>query len=618
MKIIHSFDTWLGGREQQQDDWGFNEFLDNPQVISSEGALAVVADGMGGLAFGHEASKVAKTTFLDAFRDRMRQGAGREIASALRSSIEVANNAVLELSRRHQLEGDIGTTLIAAVLKGPFLYWISVGDSRIYIARNNELVQVTLDHNYETELVLANTEYADARNHPEGHALTSYLGIPHLNQVDQNIKPFKLLPGDVVLLCSDGLFNVLPDKEILSIVQKSPGDKIANNLLAAVKPRSSPEQDNTTVLSFKIGEERRQKPPVTARRDDLPVTIRNHEGGHAGNYSNTEQGGAKATIKIPRALLATVLLLMVATAVLFFRGQFSGAQDACEARNDSFRVDEHSLGLFDILKNDTCSDEQIERVELADMGTLGQVLWDEDQEQLKFLAGDSPGVDSVTYRLFIDGDSSQLATVIINVRAVNDPPHAFFDREATTGQEAVTISPLSNDTDPEEDSLFIFEINEPQYGTLEPLYDSDRTFTYTPDGTGNVQDRIQYIVSDGKSSDTGQIIIDVNFENQRPIANNDEIEVHQSDAIAETEIPLSVLENDEDPNPGDKQHLRVVSYSGEPKGKVSVRRGQLYYSLGLEEYEQDAFTYTISDGALTSEARVTIIVTGSNTDAEND
>ena len=149
------------------------------------------------------------------------------------------------------MEGQIGTTLAAAVIKDDEFYWASVGDSRIYLYRRGRLIQLTTDHDYARELAreveLGRISPEDAANHPQCRALTSYLGSPFLQEIDRNEDPVILEEGDRILLCSDGLYKTLPEEEILKLLDDEP-QHAADNLIEATLARGKTTQDNVTVV----------------------------------------------------------------------------------------------------------------------------------------------------------------------------------------------------------------------------------------------------------------------------------------------------------------------------------------------------------------------------------
>jgi protein phosphatase len=246
MRIIPGNAQHLGSRQEQQDDFGFSN-IENVAFVNHGGVLAVVTDGMGGLAQGREASLIAKKTMLREYEEK---AVNKTIPQALIRALSATNTKVLELARQAGLEGQIGTTLTAAVIKGDELYWVSVGDSRVYLYRQGKLMQLTTDHDYARELArevaLGRIGPEKADSHPQRQALTSYLGLPFLHEIDRNEVPVILEAGDRILLCSDGLYKTLPDAEIVNSLDREP-QQAADSLIEATLARGKTNQDNVTV-----------------------------------------------------------------------------------------------------------------------------------------------------------------------------------------------------------------------------------------------------------------------------------------------------------------------------------------------------------------------------------
>ena len=246
MRIIPGNAQHLGSRKEQQDDFGFSD-LDDVTFVNRAGVLAVVTDGMGGLERGREASLIAKQTMLHEYEDK---AINKAIPQALIGGLSVANAKVVELAEQAGLEGQIGTTMVVAAIKDKELYWASVGDSRIYLYRRGKLSQLSSDHDYARELsrevALGRISPEEAANHPQRQALTSYLGLPSLHEIDRNEDPIMLEPGDRVLLCSDGLYKTVPEEEIVGFLDQDP-QHAAEELIAATLVREKKNQDNVTV-----------------------------------------------------------------------------------------------------------------------------------------------------------------------------------------------------------------------------------------------------------------------------------------------------------------------------------------------------------------------------------
>jgi serine/threonine protein phosphatase PrpC len=235
----------IGARSSQQDAFGFSD-KDDLAFVAHGGVLAVVADGMGGMAMGGEASHLAVRAFLQAY---MAKSADETVPTALHLALDEANQAVISMAYQAD-EGNVGTTLVAAVIHGDALHWVSVGDSRLYLWRDRQLAQLTEDHIYANDLdrdaANGNISREDAENHPERRSLTSYLGLTPLDLIDYNPLPFPLIAGDRLLLCSDGLYAALEKSEVTPLVGRE-AQQTAEYLVDLVLAKNRPGQDNLTV-----------------------------------------------------------------------------------------------------------------------------------------------------------------------------------------------------------------------------------------------------------------------------------------------------------------------------------------------------------------------------------
>jgi len=156
--------------------------------------------------------------------------------------------------------GGSGTTLAAALIFGKHMHWIGVGDSRIYIIRGEEIVQVTQDHTYKMQLRRSVEKglipSGFAEKHPQRNALTSYIGSGDIKYISTNKAGLDLKPGDIVLLCSDGLVKSLDDGRISKIIRDCLGDMnaAARQLTVQAFDSSDGSKDNTTVVLMKFNE----------------------------------------------------------------------------------------------------------------------------------------------------------------------------------------------------------------------------------------------------------------------------------------------------------------------------------------------------------------------------
>jgi PPM family protein phosphatase len=254
MKVSPGNAQHIGDRSEQQDSFGFTD-PDNVAFAAHAGVAAVVADGMGGLANGGAASAAAVQAFLNAYEAKR---PAEPIPDALLRSIRAANEAVMSLWRKTGTEGSLGSTLAAVALHGDRLYWVSAGDSRVYLYRDRHLVRLTTDHVYAAELEeqvgQGRISREQASLHPDRNALTSYLGLENLPLVDRSVRAFPVKPGDSVLLCSDGLYRALPEEEIAAALEKDSRKSCETLVHRAIGKRMS-GQDNITAIALRCRED---------------------------------------------------------------------------------------------------------------------------------------------------------------------------------------------------------------------------------------------------------------------------------------------------------------------------------------------------------------------------
>lgn len=233
----------IGNREEQQDYFAYSNIFDREEQ-KRIGIVAVLADGMGGMANGRRASHTATDAFLQSYTN----SEITNINDRLIYSAHRANEAVKTLK-------DAGSTLIAVVIKNWKLYWLSIGDSRIYLYRNRKLRRLNKEHNYEavlSEMVLnGEITVEEAINNPHRSALTSYLGIESLEEIDINVNEYPLFAGDSIMLCSDGLYKSLGDTEIADIIMEA-DDDVCDVMVERALAKRIANQDNITVMLMDI------------------------------------------------------------------------------------------------------------------------------------------------------------------------------------------------------------------------------------------------------------------------------------------------------------------------------------------------------------------------------
>ena len=236
----------LGTRESQQDSC----YVDSD---SGGSAIGIVCDGMGGLAGGEIASQTAVKMFVEDYEQvRYSQDNYYEF---FQNEIKDIDTMITHLKNDRGEYLNAGTTLVAVTITNGFLQWVSVGDSKIYILRDGDMVCVTKEHNYQTLLnerlmnaAISEEDYS--KESMRGAALISYLGMGDVSLMDLNPNPLELMDNDVILLCSDGLYKAVSDERIFAIIKKNFGNLEA--ILQALQQEAylaSPHtQDNTSIV----------------------------------------------------------------------------------------------------------------------------------------------------------------------------------------------------------------------------------------------------------------------------------------------------------------------------------------------------------------------------------
>lgn len=241
----------IGARQQQEDAYAITE-MDDPHFVGHAGVLGIVADGIGGFQGGEEASALAVRAFITSY---LRKPTDESLRDTLVRALFAANDAVLRHAREHNLEGNLGSTLVASVVHGNVLHWVSAGDSRSYLMRDGTLRQLTTDHVYSAELLRKLEEQSlpleIADGHPDREAITSYVGFEELSAIDQNMRPFALKNGDRILLCTDGLYRSLSDEEIIAAADPDP-QQMCDSLIDLAIGKAIPTQDNISVVVLHV------------------------------------------------------------------------------------------------------------------------------------------------------------------------------------------------------------------------------------------------------------------------------------------------------------------------------------------------------------------------------
>lgn len=214
--------------------------------VDSNIKLYILADGMGGYKGGEVASNLAVNCTKNYILNNIEQTPKEKenLLQLINSAIEYANMIVYEKSLEEPELHDMGTTLDVALLYNNKVFIGHVGDSRVYRVRKNLIRKLTSDHSYVEKLVKdGSITKEEAYNHPNKNMLLKALGCKNLVRPDVFYKGF--LKGDILLMCSDGLTNMLKDNEIYSILLRNP-DKPEEALIKEANDMGG--YDNITVI----------------------------------------------------------------------------------------------------------------------------------------------------------------------------------------------------------------------------------------------------------------------------------------------------------------------------------------------------------------------------------
>ena len=229
--------TDIGRRREKNQDYIFSSDI----PLGSLSCLYLVADGMG----GHQAGELASKNTAEAVVEYVAQAGDGDPEEILRGAIRDANNKVRQLAAKHREYYGMGTTLVGCTICGDTLLVANVGDSRLYTFKD-ELKQITEDHSLVEEMVRAGTlDRKLARIHPERNVITRAIGV------EDAVKPdFFRVPLDecgLVLMCSDGLYSMAEEEEIIEVLRQDlPLEEKAAALVACANEAGG--NDNISVI----------------------------------------------------------------------------------------------------------------------------------------------------------------------------------------------------------------------------------------------------------------------------------------------------------------------------------------------------------------------------------
>lgn len=232
-------------RQNNEDRYSYWE-PDSDADFRLKGRLAIVADGMGGYEGGQEASRIAVETIEQTYA-----ASPQDPRTNLISGFRAAHQSILEHARQNPVFHNMGTTSTAIVVLDKNLYYAHVGDSRLYLVRNGKIGRLTRDHSYVGRLVEQGIILPEeAESHPQRNILTAALGAGAEISPESPESPISLESGDILLLCTDGLWSVVREAEILAAVSEEAPESACRRLVRAARAVGAP--DNVTVQVLRL------------------------------------------------------------------------------------------------------------------------------------------------------------------------------------------------------------------------------------------------------------------------------------------------------------------------------------------------------------------------------
>jgi len=238
-----------GDRPYQEDSFGFSDF--SKSITEKKGILAVLADGMGGLKNGKAVSETVVSSLLEWFNSEY---SVCQSGSDLKNIIYEANHRICDI---YCPDGSIssGSTIVAVLIYRNMMHWLSIGDSRLYLKRDGKLFQVNEDHDFLNQLlddvIDESMEFETAYSNKQKDSLVGCIGKRDLTNFDYSKSGLRLLDGDIILICSDGVYNSVSLTELNGYLSPSVMAS-CENIGRHIAEKNIPGQDNYTavVLSY--------------------------------------------------------------------------------------------------------------------------------------------------------------------------------------------------------------------------------------------------------------------------------------------------------------------------------------------------------------------------------
>ena len=295
MKFSIVQDSRLGARRINQDRVG--------QWATPAAVLMVVADGLGGHLHGEVAAQVAVEYLGNAFNGEARPKLAHP-AQFLSRAVDSIHARILREAEVRRLSEVPRTVLVACLVQDGYAYWAHIGDSRLYLFRKGRIHARTRDHTLVQQLVDQGRIREEAvSTHPDRNRLLQCLGGMQIPRHDAAVE--RLDKDDIVLLCSDGFWGPLTQRQMLNALLTRPLDAAIGELVELAETRAGDECDNTSVVAMAWGEERVRAPddgPRTLPYDELPTDVQDFTATDMDFLRMSDEDVEKAIAEIKAAL----------------------------------------------------------------------------------------------------------------------------------------------------------------------------------------------------------------------------------------------------------------------------------------------------------------------------
>ena len=239
-----------GARPYQEDSFGYSNIIDS-DIVTNKGVFAILSDGMGGLANGKSVADYVVQASIAMFDSINPQA---DISEQLKNIVRYINNSVCE---KYVLDGSskAGATMVCVYIFKNRIYWITVGDSRLYCCRNGHLLQMNEDHDYKNQLfreyINEGGSIQDVEADSQKDRLVCFIGRKEIPYVDVSLKGYRIKPNDTFVLCSDGIYNGISQDAMIDILSKHDAQTSSDKIVSTILDSRFPGQDNMTVMVIK-------------------------------------------------------------------------------------------------------------------------------------------------------------------------------------------------------------------------------------------------------------------------------------------------------------------------------------------------------------------------------